>query len=467
MAKKGYKVTVFEANDYPGGKIAELHLNGYRFDMGPSVLTMPEYIDELFTLHGENPRDYFKYQKLDPIFRYFFEDGTTINAYHGKEKLADEMASKTSVSREKVIQFLEKSETKFFLTDEVFLQRSLHKIGNYFNYPTLRGILNFHKIEAFKTMADANFSFFEDKKVAEIFNRYASYNGSNPYEAPATLNIIPHYEINLGAYFPEGGMHTITKSLVELAMKVRVDFKFKTRVKEIQIENGTATGLTTENGNFPFDVIISNSDVFNTYHTLIPKAHKPERILNQPKSSSVIVFYWGIKKTFPGLGLHNMFFSEDSRQEYDHIFKRQTVFSDPTVYLNISSKANPADAPAGCENWFVMITVPNNSGQDWDKLIAETREYAINKLNKILKTGILPLIECESILDPRLIEQKTSSAFGAVYGNSSNSKFAAFLRHPNFSNRILNLYFCGGSVHPGPSIPLCLLSAKITVGLVE
>jgi phytoene dehydrogenase-like protein len=174
-----------------------------------------------------------------------------------------------------------------------------------------------------------------------------------------------------------------------------------------------------------------------------------------------------LKKEFKELGLHNILFSENYEEEFDTIFAKKSIYHDPTIYINITSKHTPSDAPPGCENWFSFVNVPNNSGQDWDMYITEAREHMILKINRMLKTDIRPLIESEMVFDPRVIESRTSSAFGAIYGNSSNNKFAAFLRHANFSKDIKNLYFCGGSVHPGPSIPLCLLSAKITTGLIN
>jgi phytoene dehydrogenase-like protein len=149
------------------------------------------------------------------------------------------------------------------------------------------------------------------------------------------------------------------------------------------------------------------------------------------------------------------------------MFETKTPYHDPTIYINITAKHTPSDAPEGCENWFSFVNVPNNQGQDWDQFIDEVREAVILKVNRILKTDIRPLIACEMVFDPRVIESRTRSAFGAIYGNSSNNKFAAFLRHPNFSKKIKNLYICGGSAHPGPSIPLCLLSAKIATDCVN
>lgn len=467
MANKGYKVTVFEGNAFPGGKLSQETEKGYRFDMGPSVFTMPEYVDELFILSGKNPKDYFDYIHLDPVYRYFFEDGTVINGYFSKEKIAPEIASKTSASEKDILNYLRDAERKYNLTADVFLHNSLHKVKNYFTKRVAIGLANFGKLQTSKTMNQANEEALKDPKVVQIFNRYATYNGSSPFKAPATLNVIPHVEIDKGAFLPVGGMFAITDSLVKLGKDIGIDYRFSCAVKEILIENGKAVGVRTDKGEEKFDVVISNMDVYNTYHKLMPHAKKPVRVLNQEKSSSGIVFYWGIKHDFKELGLHNILFSKDYKKEFSKIFDEKTISDDPTIYINITSKHVPGDAPAGGENWFCLINVPNNQGQDWDKLVATARENMISKVNRILKTDIRPMIECELVFDPRVIESRTSSAFGAIYGNASNNKFSAFLRHANFSKDIKNLYFCGGSVHPGPSIPLSLMSAKIATSFIK
>ncbi len=467
MHNKGYKVTVFEANSFPGGKCSSESKDGYRFDMGPSVFTMPHYVDELFVQSGKNPRDHFNYIKLDPVYRYFFEDGTLLDAYHGKEKFAEQIAARTNEKKEDIIRYLEKTKTVYHLTEKVFLQNSLHKLKNFFTWPVFRGFLNFGKIGVFDTMNEINQKSFKDSRLVRIFNRYATYNGSSPFLAPATLNVIAHVEIMKGAYYPEGGMVSITRSLAKLGTDIGVKFNYSTAVREIVIENKKAVGIRTDKGVENFDVIISNMDVYNSYKKLMPDVKRPVKALDQPKSSSGIIFYWGIKKEFEQLGLHNIFFADNYEEEFDTIFSKKKIYHDPTIYVNITSKHTPDDAPPGCENWFAFINVPNNQGQDWDAFIAEARENMIQKCNRILKTDIRPLIESEMVFDPRVIESRTSSAFGAIYGNSSNNKFAAFLRHANFSKDIKNLYFCGGSVHPGPSIPLCLLSARITTNLIK
>ncbi|MDB5109032.1 MAG: crtI [Mucilaginibacter sp.] len=463
LAVKDYQVEVFEANSYAGGKLTEFNLGDYRFDAGPSLFTMPQYVDELFKLAGKSPASYFTYQKLDLVCKYFYEDGTLINAFADTEKFAKEIAELTGESAEAVKKYTKNSSRIYNITNQVFLQRSLHRLKTYLSWSTLKSILRLPQIDALKTMHQANAGFFKDKRMVQFFDRYATYNGSNPYMAPATLNVIPHLEQHFGAYFPAGGMYSITASLVNLAASLGVKFYYNSPVEEIVFAGKKATGIKVKDNFIEADIVVSNMDVWFTYHQLLKDQQHlfPKKILQQERSSSALIFYWGINKQFPQLDLHNIFFSADYKAEFDHIWKEKDIYHDPTVYLNISSKYKPDDAPAGCENWFTMINVPANTGQDWDRLIHKARENILQKLSKNLGEDVSKLIVCESILDPRSIESKTSSYLGSIYGTSSNSKFAAFLRHANRSSKIKNLYFCGGSVHPGGGIPLCLLSAKI------
>ena len=475
LAHKGFEVSVFEANPYAGGKLSSFELKGYRFDAGPSLFTLPNLVTELFELVGQNPTNFFEYEQLAEICRYFWEDKTCLTAWAEPVKFAQEVEEITGEPAEKIIQFLKDSAFKYEVLDALFLQDSLHKLSTWTSKKALKGYLNLPKLGIFGTMNQANQKLFKNSKIVQLFNRYATYNGSNPYQTPATLNIIPHLEYNLGAFFPKKGMVSITNSLVKLAENLGVIFYFETKVEEILVENGKVKGVKLRrNGDrnegenkenianlIPFDVVVSNMDVTHTYRKLLPNEEHPNFLLNQPKSSSGVIFYWGIKKKFPALDLHNILFSDDYEEEFKTMFKQKTIYHDPTVYINITSKHKPDDAPEGCENWFVLINAPANEGQDWDKIIAQTKENILKKINRILGQNIAELIECEQILDPRTIESKTSSAQGALYGNSSNNRFSAFLRHANFSSKIKNLYFVGGSVHPGGGIPLALSSAKI------
>jgi phytoene desaturase len=467
LAIRGHQVEVFETSDQAGGKLSEIKLEAFRFDAGPSLFTMPQYVDELFSLAGKDPKGYFQYEKLENICNYFYEDGTRIHAFADPKLFSEEIADKTNDSASSVLDFLKKSRDIYEITNPVFLQRSLHKLGSYLNFGTLKSLFRFPEIDAFRSMNQANEARFRDSRTVRLFNRYATYNGSNPYEAPATLNIIPHFEQHFGAYFPVGGMYAIVTSLTKLASDLGVKFYFNSYVDEIQVKDNKVRGISCGGQSYPADMVISNMDVWYTYTRLLKDIKVPERLKDQERSSSALIFYWGINQSFLNMDLHNIFFSEDYPEEFRQIWEEKSIYSDPTIYVHISSKSNQLDAPEGSENWFTMINVPANTGQDWDELIRVARINIIEKLSRNLGKDISQLITCECVLDPRGIDTKTFSYQGSLYGSSSNNQFSAFLRHANFSSAIKDLYFAGGSVHPGGGIPLALLSAKIVDGLIK
>jgi phytoene desaturase len=423
---------------------------------------MPHLIDELFVLAGKNSRDYFSYTRLDPSFKYFYADGTVVNAYADVKEFEQELIDQRLTTGSSFEEYLKDIKAKFDITNEVFIENSLHKVKNYFTRKVLYGILHFAKIDAFKSMDEGNKEFFSDPKAVQLFNHYASYVGSNPLEAPATLNLISHLVMQIGAYAPDKGMYSLVKALVKLAEDIGVRFHYNARVEEILVAAKKVTGIKLADGReIPYERVVSNMDVYYTYNSLLSHAEKPEKILAQPKSSSVIAFYWGIKGQHPSLDFHNMLFANDEREEYDAVFRRKDISIDPSVYICITSRHVKDDAPTGCENWFVLITAPHDEQQDWNEIVSRTRKNVLKKINDMLNINAEPLIEFEEVLTPPIVKERYQSAFGSVYGNSSNGKFAAFLRHPNFSRKIKGLFFVGGSVHPGAGIPMCLNSAKI------
>lgn len=465
---KGYEVQVYEANAYAGGKLTELKAHGFRFDKGPSLFTMPQYVDELFLLAGKDPKAYFEYQKLDEICRYFYTDGLSLKASANIDEFAREIEKHSHSKAHEVLDFMKYSARIYNITHRVFLERSLHKIRSYMHWDTLKSLLRFLRIDALRTQDKANKNFFKDPRIAQLFNRYATYNGSNPYTAPATLNVIPHFEYHFGAYFPKGGMYYIVKALLQLATDLGVKFHYHKKVNAITWDQLTkqVKGIEIDKEFIPASIVVSNLDIYFTYTKLLKDLPAPKRLLQQERSSSALIFYWGMRGLEPRLGLHNIFFAQDYEQEFKTLWLEKLVAPDPTVYVHISSKQEAQDAPENCENWFVMINVPSNSGQDWPSLIAEARKNILKKLEQQLQRSIENHIVFEEVLDPRAIEAQTGSYAGALYGNSSNNKFAAFLRHANFSAKLKGLYFCGGSVHPGGGIPLALLSAKIVAELI-
>lgn len=467
LRKKGYNVDVFEANNYPGGKLTSFIKNGFRFDAGPSLLTMPNLVEELFELFEEDASQYFQYKKKEVVCNYFWEDGTIFSVDADAQKFAKDASKKFGVAEGKITNYLNRSRKKYELTAPIFLEKSLHQSSTYFSKETLRSFLQLGSMDIMNNLNYLNKKSFQEPHLVQMFNRYATYNGSSPYKTPGIMSMIPHLELHLGTFFPKGGMQNITNSLYELATKKGVNFHFSKRVKRILIENKRAIGIETEQETVKADLVISNMDIFPSYKKLMPDEKHPEQTLKQERSSSALIFYWGINRTFPELDLHNILFSKNYKDEFKTIFEKKNISDDPTIYINITCKEEKNDAPKGSENWFVMVNTPGDYGQNWEKIIALTKQQILKKIKRTLGVSIEKWIVTEEILNPKLIEKKTSSYRGSLYGAASNSKFAAFLRHPNFSQKIKNLYFCGGSVHPGGGIPLCLLSAKIVADQIK
>jgi phytoene desaturase len=461
MARRGYEVQVFEANPSFGGKATKIEQDGFFWGFGPSLFTFPELLDELFLLCGRQPKDYYKYHRIDPICNYFYPDGTRLSAYAQPEKFAKEVEEKTGEPARNILHHLQHIKKVYDLTKSIFLFKSVHKIKTYLNFDALKALFKIGMVGIDKNMNKANATDFKDPRVVQLFNRYATYNGSDPYLAPSTLNVIAHPEYNEGGYFLDGGMPDLSRSMHQLATELGVKFSFNSKVEKIELEKGKAKGVWVNGNLHEANVVVSNMDIVYTYKKLLSGVKEPKRIIEHPKSTSALIFYWGINREFPELDLHNIFFSADYAKEFDYLTNKKSVCEDPTVYVFISKKYQPQHAPVGAENWFTLINVPHDAGQNWDAIITEARKNILRKLSKELGVDIEPLIVSESINYPKTIEAKTQSYLGALYGSSSNDKYSAFLRHPNFSNQIENLYFCGGSVHPGGGVPLCLLSAKI------
>ncbi len=461
LAVQGFDVEVHEKNDRAGGKMYLIERDGYVFDAGPSLFTQPEYIEELFAYAGEDIRDYFSYRSLPLACRYFFEDGKVVNAYTDQQAFADEMEQVLGEPGGNILRYLRDSAKVYEKVGSIFLNYSLHKLSTWL-HPRVIGAFRTVRLPYLtKTLHQFNKSRLKTPEAVQIFNRFATYNGSNPFQAPGMLSLIPHLEQNQGTYYPEGGMISIPDTLRRLAEKKGVKFVFNSRVNNIVTESGRVSGIVADGVFIPAATVVSNVDAYFTYKNLLEREDGVRKVLLNERSSSALIFYWGINREFSNLHLHNIFFSKQYREEFEHIFRHKRFFDDPTIYINITSKMEAGMAPEGTENWFVMINAPALAGADWNQEVAAVRRNILEKLNRILGVDLREHIAVEEVLTPEGIQQRTDSYLGSLYGTSSNSRWAAFLRHANFSSDIRGLYFTGGSVHPGGGIPLCLKSAAI------
>ncbi len=457
LARDGYDVRVYDQQSGPGGKAGSKLIKGYRFDTGPSLLTMKEEFESLFSYCGEDLYQYVDIIELAPICNYFFDDGLRLSSFRDRARFKQEIAAHTSEDPAHLDDYLDYTSRIYEHSHQTFLRNSL-------GWASLKSLFDLPYIDPLRTMHQANHSFFRDKHLVQLFDRYATYNGSDPYKVPATLNIIQHVEYNMGSYAVRQGIYALSQALYRLAQKMGARFHFDTKIQSIDQRSGRIRGLTLDGTHLPYDIVISNVDVFTTYHSLLNDPYSRFARLYQrlEPSSSGLVFYWGIKKSFPELDVNNIFFSKDYRKDFQDIFMHHRCPLDPTVYVNITSKVNPDDAPAGCENWFVLVNAPSHEGQDWAEETKQVRHAVLHRLEQSLGVNIEDLIDAEETLNPAQIEELTGSYHGGLYGISSNTMTAAFRRHPNRSRQYQGLYFCGGSAHPGGGMPLVLLSAQIT-----
>jgi phytoene desaturase len=461
LACAGWQVTVFEKNSYFGGKLSSFTQDGYVFDAGPSLFTQPHYIEELFALANVDIKKYFTYIRSDVTCNYFFADGTFVSASADANQFAQALSTTFNEDKNNVLQYLQRSKQAFENIGTLFTQYSLHK-GSSYKQGRLWGALKATKLPYISTSLHSyNQRSFKHANTVQLFDRYATYNGSNPYKAPAMLSMIPHFEMNVGTYYPMGGMISITNALVQLATEVGVQLVTDAPVTNIVTQHNKAIGAVVDKQQHLADAVVSNMDVYYSYKQLLQDTPAANKVLQQQRSSSAFIFYWGVNKTIPNLHLHNIFFSADYAKEFTQIFTDAQLPDAPTIYVNIPAKMEQGLAPDGCENWFVMVNAPAHTTQNWQALQTTLRTYIIQVLEKQLQQPIAQHIVTEAVLTPLDIQTRTSSYMGSLYGSSSNSKAAAFMRQQNKSKQYSNLYFVGGSVHPGGGIPLCLGSAQI------
>ena len=321
LALQGKQVVVFEQNAYTGGKVTAFEKQGFRFDMGPSLFTMPHLVDELFELAGKTPKDYFQYHTHDEVCRYFWLDGKQITLYPSVEKNVEAISTVFGKeSGKQVRKYFDDARKKFELTAPFFLESSLHKMKTFLSPRVLKVVSEIPKLGLFSTLDDQNKRYFKEPKLVQLFNRYATYNGSSPYQTPGIMQMISHLEHGMGTHFPVGGMHAISQSLTKLARELGVQFELSSTVEKIVVEEKKVCGVVVNGAERMFDIVVCNSDIKHAYHELLPtKVRRPKKTLAQEPSSSALIFYWGIGQTFPEMDLHNIIFSEDYKEEFDRI----------------------------------------------------------------------------------------------------------------------------------------------------
>jgi phytoene desaturase len=472
LAIQGRSVLVLEKNERVGGKLNLVQAAGYTFDTGPSLLTMPWVIRDLFAAAGRKMEDYLELVQVEPICRYTWPDGTRFDASQYLPQLLQEIIRLSPADVAGFFRFLAHTAQIYDAVAEPFLLRPFTGIRELL---TPRFVRRAQAIDSFRSVDAAVSSFFRSPYLRQIFNRYATYNGSSPYLSPATFNIIAYIEFTEGGWYVRGGMYELGRALLRLARELGVEIHTNAPVAEVVQDKRQACGVRLKNGEYiEASPIIINADPRYAYAglnatpassgespLLIGQRRQARRLQRLEPSCSGFILLLGIDRVYESLCHHNIFFSHDYRHEFAAIFEKKTPAVDPTVYVCATCVSDPDHAPTGHTNMFVLVNAPALSSRvNWQREAASYRDTVLCKLERMGLYDLRSHIRYEEIITPEDFQTRYYTAGGAIYGLASNNVFAAFARPPLRALGIAHLYFVGGGTHPGGGIPLVLLSGK-------
>jgi diapolycopene oxygenase len=467
LAVAGQQVVVLEQNSQVGGKMGQIQADGFRWDTGPSVITMRHVFSDLFQRAGKQLDEYLTLQAVEPLTRYFYPDGVQLDVTKDWPALAAQIDALEPRDVQGYLQFLAHAARLHAITGPVFI---------YDQPPTWRTFLRVSPLEMFKidpwfTLHQSVRRYVRSPHLRQLLDRFATYVGASPYAAPATLGVIAHVELTGGVWYPRGGIYAIAQALQRLATEVGVEIRTDHPVQQIVVTHGRATGVRlADGGQIAAQAVIANVDVTTVYDRLLPLNPATRKAQRQMKaiepSCSGYVLLLGVEGQHPALAHHNIFFAPDYRREFADIFQRGVPPRDPTIYVAITSKSDPDHAPPGCENWFVLVNAPPlGAAFDWSSQEAAYREHVLATLAGFgypLQQRIRHL----RVLTPHDLAQGTGAWRGALYGLSSNQPWNALRRPHNRCPHVQKLYFVGGTTHPGGGVPMVMLSGKAVAEMV-
>ncbi|MEO5719374.1 MAG: phytoene desaturase family protein, partial [Chthoniobacterales bacterium] len=440
LAARGYSVVLFERNEWLGGKAAVLEQDGFRFDMGPTIVTLPSVLRRIFAEAGRDLEDSVDLVRLDPQWRSFFEDGSTLDLHSDPSRMAEELtrfspetSSATGYDRFlKLSERLHRISRNWFFYRPVGGLRDMFNAGNMVQAGTLGDVL---AMRMGRSVAGTVRSFIPDARVAQMVDHFTQYVGSAPDASPAVLCGIAHMQTSEGISYPRGGTGQIPRALVELASELGVDLRTGGGVRRITQEAGAVTGVELDSGELVrLDAVISNSDAVRTHRELLGGVKKFERRRRYEPACSGVVLYLGLKRRPEQLLHHNFVFSRDPHEEFDFIYKKGEPAPDPTCYVCAPARSDPAVAPAGGEALYVLVHTPYlRKHHDWKKMLPEYRRVILRKLQRAAGLEIESDIVTESALTPQDIHDRYGVLNGAIYGIASHGRWLGAFKPSNRS----------------------------------
>lgn len=459
LAHAGFEVELFEKNDHLGGKLMPVKLGSYHFDFGPNTITMPAVFNKVISQTGENPADYLKFVPLEAHTRNHFPDGRAFDFTSNQEQMIQQLQTFDSSAADKYPAFIKEISRLYELSERFFFPVTFQSWRDYLS-PSLGFAL--FQVRPAESMHHFFQRYFKDPILVQAFDRYATYIGSSPYRAPATFSMIAYLELVEGVYYTKGGNTGIAKAFTEVAQKSGAQLNTNAAVKKILTDNGKAHGIVLEDGSqIAADLVILNGDLLSAFPELVNEAERPSlsdaKVAAFEPSISAFVITVGLTERLQSLQHHNVFFSSDYRKEFNDLFDASVYSEEPTVYISNSSYTDPSVSPDG-DNLFILVNAPALTKEGHLQIEPEAYKERIYDFLLSYGVDIRSHLAEEKIFTPAFIRDKFGSFRGALYGPSSNRPKDAFLRPPNASRDIRNLYFVGGSTHPGGGSPMVVLS---------
>lgn len=454
----GHDVVVLERLPEFGGKLATYSRDGYHFEIGPSLLTWPKVIDDVFRLAGTSLDDEVKLVRLAQPFRYFWPGSGTATFHDDPVATAQSLDGMSPGSGDEYLRFLKHSRRIWEVSERTFFAGPMTGVLSLLR--RMRSPRDFLHIDAFRTLWKASRNHFSDPRLRQWLGRYATYSGSSPFESPATLSCIPALEADQGSWYVEGGLGALRDAIVAVAQRVGVQMLLNTEVTSIITKRGRVTGVRTAKGvEFPAEIVVANIDAEHLYRDLLPQSRRLKKVRKAGRSTSGIVVLVGARGTTEGIAHHNVWFSRDYKREFDEM-KHGRLPAEPSIYACVSAVTDRTQAPTNGENWFLLVNAP--AGLEVDD------EFGNRLLDDLARRGpdLRGRAEFIEMLSPKDFETRYRSSGGAIYGTSSNGMRAAFRRPVNVGP-VKGLYLVGGSSHPGGGLPMVTTSARIVSELIS
>lgn len=463
LAQKGYKVSLYEKNSHLGGKLNRLEKEGFGFDLGPSILTMPHIFERLFKQSGKEMSDYVSIKQLHFEWRSFFTDGTVLDLYNDLDEMKQKNPDLTETDLQEYKNYLKYSGKLYNATNDGYFEKGLDDLKAIISHHGLYSALT--DFDYFHTMSQGIAKRVSNPYLRDMLKYYIKYVGSSAEDAPAILNVLAYVQSHLGLWYVDGGMHKLAEGLVRLAEETGVTFYTDVEVTAIETNaEKEITGIQLASGErVSAERVVSNMEVIPTYDRLlnIDPAYTKELEKTFEPAASGLVLHLGVDRLYPQLAHHNFFFSKESKQNYQSVFNKKELPEDPTIYLVNSNKTDPSQAPEGHENIKILPHIPYIQDKPFtDEEYAEFRERVLIKLENMGLTDLRKHIVLEDQWTPVDIEKTYYSTHGAIYGVVSDRKKNKGFKFPKKSDLFSNLYFVGGSVNPGGGMPMVTLSGQ-------